>query len=156
MLVDPDFRMVSDEVAVIFRELTGSEWLAPQKLTSGVYELDHFNGETELDRQKGWGADYDHSYPRLTRSDGNWFGSYGVCDDFRQVLDQCSMLATSEREFVVFVTEVRREDQSEDGGWRWHKWGSYIGTREPTCEYLYDEPEIDAVYVYHITERKRG
>ena len=36
--------------------------------------------------------------------------------------------------------------------WRWHKWGPYIGTKEPKCEYLYDEPEIDKVVIFELYE----
>jgi hypothetical protein len=48
---------------------------------------------------------------------------------------------------------VIKANQSHEGGWRWHKWGEYIGKYEPQYEYLYDEPEIEKVYVYHIYEK---
>jgi hypothetical protein len=39
--------------------------------------------------------------------------------------------------------------------WRWHKWGEYIGTKNPQHEYLYDEDEsIQEVFCYHIYKRK--
>jgi hypothetical protein len=41
------------------------------------------------------------------------------------------------------------------GGWRWHKWGPYIGTQEPKCEYIHDEPEIEEVFTYHVYELKQ-
>ena len=37
-------------------------------------------------------------------------------------------------------------------GWRWHKWGPYIGTQDPQCEYLADEPEIKEVFVYRFIQ----
>lgn len=117
------------------------------KLADGVYQIGHFGGTSFL-----W--DYEH-YPELRLADGEWFGPYGVCDNYQQVLDQCPMLTEDEsRRFVITVKEVRRELQHPEGGWRWHKWGAYIGTKTPTCEYLYDEPEIESVFVYHIYEAK--
>lgn len=50
----------------------------------------------------------------------------------------------------VFFTPMVRAEQSPEGGWRWHKWGEYIGDHTPTAEYLYDEPEIERVYVVSI------
>lgn len=79
--------------------------------------------------------------------------AYGVCDSVEQLLAHFPELEAPGREFVVTITEVRKENQSPDGGWRWHKWGPYIGTHEPQCEYLYDEKGIEAVLVYHIYER---
>jgi len=47
---------------------------------------------------------------------------------------------------------IRKDLEPTDGGWRWHKWGEYIGTQNPQMEYIHDEPEIEKVYVYHIYE----
>lgn len=79
---------------------------------------------------------------------------YGVCDYPTQVIERWPQLATDERPFILLFSEIDRAKQPPDGGWRWHKWGRYIGTREPQCEYLYDEPEIDLVYVFHILQVK--
>lgn len=51
------------------------------------------------------------------------------------------------------MTSIYKNQQPPVGGWRWHKWGSYIGTYESKHEYLYDE-DIDMIYVYHIYEIK--
>ena len=77
---------------------------------------------------------------------------YGVCDDPQQVLNLIPELTTSDRQFTVTFCEVRKADQSPEGGWRWHKWGPYIGKHEPKYEYLYDEEGIDRVFCYHIYE----
>ena len=155
MLIDPVFTQDNPIVALL-NAISGnsSKTQEPIQLASGIYEISHFNGESLLDRSQGWAADFKHQYPTLATIDDDYFGSYGVCDNYQQVLDKCSMLTTSEREFVLFVTAVHKADQYEEGGWRWHKWGEYIGTQTTTCEYLYDEPLVDMVYVYHITERK--
>jgi hypothetical protein len=80
---------------------------------------------------------------------------YGVADTPEQVIAYYQKeIADPEKRYVIGLTEVRRENQSPRGGWRWHKWGEYIGTREPTREYLYDEPEIESVYCFHIIQIK--
>jgi len=60
------------------------------------------------------------------------------------------LLEADERTFAVFFTVIRKADQSEEGGWRWHKWGEYLGSHTPQHEYLYDEEGIEEVYVVHI------
>jgi hypothetical protein len=79
---------------------------------------------------------------------------YGVCDQPMQVIQRWPQIATDERPFILAFDKVRRADQPAEGGWRWHKWGRYIGNREPKHEYLYDEPEIDSVYLFQIYQLK--
>ena len=81
-------------------------------------------------------------------------GCYGVCDHYQQILDKCPLLVESkERKFVITITSVKRANEPSGGGWRWHKWGEYIGSKNPQCEYLYDEKDIEEVFVYHIYEK---
>lgn len=84
--------------------------------------------------------------------DEDWPDDFGVCDHWSQVIERWPELLTDPRRFVVTVTPIRKTDQTASGGWRWHKWGEYIGTKDPQYEYLYDEPDIDVVYVFHILE----
>ena len=77
--------------------------------------------------------------------------SYGVCDGVGNLLEHYDF-ENDPRDLVVFLTEIRREDQPEDGGWRWSKWGNYIGSQNVYSEYLYDEPEIESVYVWEAWE----
>lgn len=115
-----------------------------KELETGVYECPHFNFNHQIKHKD--------EYPVLTCKDGIYFGSFGVCDNYKQVLEQCPMIVESERKFVISVTKISKSRQPPEGGWRWHKWGEYIGTQEPTCEYLYDEPIIEEVYAYHVYE----
>lgn len=78
---------------------------------------------------------------------------YGVCDSYQQLLEKCPIIESSDREYIVTFFQVDRSDQEEEGGWRWHKWGDYIGDQEITMEYIYDEPEIERVYCYQIYEK---
>ena len=109
----------------------------------GVYEIGHFSLEYMLPFKLSFKEKY---------CDLDIYNSYGVCDHYKQVLERITELQNPDRFFIMSVTPVLKANQSPEGGWRWHKWGPYIGTKTPTCEYLYDEPEIDQVYVYHILE----
>jgi hypothetical protein len=74
---------------------------------------------------------------------------YGVADSWQQVLMKKPEYIQCEDKYVLFVSEVRREHQSPKGGWRYHKWGEYIGEQGPQHEYLYDDTHIDSVMLYH-------
>lgn len=84
--------------------------------------------------------------------------SHGVSDNASQVLDYYKHLLTvygdymNNHKFVILMTPIFREDQPKSGGWRWYKWGQYIGDFESKCEYLYDEEGIDYVWVFKILE----
>jgi len=78
---------------------------------------------------------------------------YGVCDSIEQFMERFGAeLEASDRSFAVGFTEVVREEQSAGGGWRWHKWGPYIGTHDIQCEYLYDESGIERVFTFQLVE----
>lgn len=82
--------------------------------------------------------------------------SYGVCDSVEQFLESDVYKFFNELpyEFVASLVEVKKSEQDSDGGWRWHKWGPYIGKHERKCEYLYDEDGIESVFCFHIILRK--
>ena len=111
-----------------------------KELHPGVYEIGHFGGSHFL-------RNYEQ-YPETT------VGPYGVCDSAEQLLAACPELVAPGREFVVTLTRIGKADEPADGGWRWHKWGEYIGTQKPQTEYIHDEPEIEEVFCFHIYERK--
>lgn len=75
---------------------------------------------------------------------------YGVADNIEQIKEHYKDQIESSNPIVISVTEIKKATQPEEGGWRWHKWGQYIGTKEAQCEYIKDEPEIDSVFVYHV------
>lgn len=115
-----------------------------KELQTGVYEVGHFGCSDFLQGFEDYPEFGDEDDPR---------GSYGVCDSVEQLLAAYPELEAPGREFVVVLTAIHKSEQSSDGGWRWHKWGPYIGTQNPQHEYIYDEPNIDVVYVYHIYEK---
>lgn len=54
-------------------------------------------------------------------------------------------------QFILLLTPIiNNHDKSSWGGWRWHKWGEYIGKHNPQYEYLDHEDGIDYVLVWKL------
>ncbi len=80
---------------------------------------------------------------------------FGVCDRWEQIVELWPVLAADEdHRYLIYVTPIVKAEQPSSGGWRWHKWGPYIGTHERTREYLYNEAAIEQVLVFSIVELK--
>lgn len=116
---------------------------APLKIREGVYEIGHFGSSH-------WPPGYD-DMPMFEEPS---FWCYGVCDNVDQILERCPEIAANNRQYIITLTPIVRANQPAEGGWRWHKWGEYIGTHLPLHEYLYDEKNIDQVLVYHVYLKK--
>jgi len=61
----------------------------------------------------------------------------------------------TEKKYIITATPVfqEKENKGKWGGWRWHKWGEYIGKLEPKCEYLDDEEfgdDFQYVICFHL------
>lgn len=114
-----------------------------QHLQVGIYQINHFNGEYLFDVKE--------KYPNFPE----WRGSYGVCDSAENLLEvRGEDLNDPNRKFIIVLTEVGCDPSNggNGGGWRWHKWGEYIGAHDIQCEYLDDEEGIDSVFCYRILE----
>ncbi len=136
MLVDVKISGVHPIIAMV----TGC---APRWLKRGVYVNCGFNF---------YNAIRDESFEHFF--DDDTVPAFGVADSIEQFMDKFrATLEASPNEYAVGFTEVRRVDQPLEGGWRWHKWGPYIGTKTPTCEYLHDEPEIESVMTFSVIRR---
>lgn len=96
----------------------------------GVYEIGHFGCSH-------WPPGFANNH------------KYGVCDSYEQVLEHHKDFI-EKVDCIVTLTPILRENEPDWGGWRWEKWGEYIGTQNPQSEYLYHNKHIDKVYVYHI------
>lgn len=137
-----------DPVIALFRLIGCSVDGTPiptRRLAQGVYE-----GHLNLKQELAWAFVERWDEPRF---EGDWETRpqlYGVCDDWEQIVGRWPELETDPRPFVLTLTPIIREEEPESGGWRWHKWGLYIGRHEPQHEYLYDETKIDKVYVFSI------
>lgn len=78
---------------------------------------------------------------------------YGSADDVAQVLARYPDLATSDRPFLITFQTLTRENSP---GWRWHKNGEYIGSQDPQCEHLGDEPNIEQIITWSIWQVTAG
>lgn len=115
----------------------------PKRIQEGMYESGHWNFDNDV--KEGL-----ENFPDLGDKD-----SFGVCDSPEQFLQTPvgEFVVSSSRKFVVSFVKITKASQEPEGGWRWHKWGPYIGVQDgPTCEYLYDEPEIEEVWTYSVYE----
>jgi hypothetical protein len=134
MLIDEPMVLRPDPILLFM-----ADGFAGERLETGCYRIGHFGCSGFLDG-------YD-DYPELS------LGPYGVCDSLEQLKQRVPELHDPSRKFVVTLTEVRKCDQPESGGWRWHKWGEYIGDHEIQREYLYHEPVIERVFCFQIYEK---
>lgn len=81
---------------------------------------------------------------------------YGVCDGLDNYMEkQGRALDALDKKYFVTLTVVERDPDGKGKrqGWRWHKWGPYIGACEPEREYLDDEEGIDQVYCFQVFEQ---
>lgn len=144
MLHDPVFNKSDKDLATILSSL-GS---CPKRIKCGVYDCCGFNFENNI--QRGF---YSTSLETLPENIPN----YGVGDSIEQVLSLYeSKLESFDRLYAIGFTRVDKANQPPNGGWRWHKWGEYVGTKNPQYEYLYHEPDIDTVYTFSIVELFSG
>jgi hypothetical protein len=137
MLVSHPAILKTDLILKLVAEVNGRT-RPSQELVTGIYEIPHFGSS---DWPQGVKRD-EHNFINAKR---------GVCDSWEQVVEH-HRLGEDIRKFVVTLTPIDRATEPPSGGWRWHKWGPYIGTQKPQCEYLYDEPLITRVYVYAVYE----
>jgi hypothetical protein len=116
-------------------------------LEPGVVQTGHFN----LDRILVERMPFEMRYPNFEK-----LNCYGVCDSPKQFLDKYrKMLEKDPRTLIVGFTHVRKspEGRGKFNGWRWHKWGEYVGEGSPKHEYLDDEDGFDnGIYTYSIIE----
>jgi len=68
--------------------------------------------------------------------------TYGVADDIEQIKEYYKEeIEDDSKKYCIALTPVwqEKENKGKGGGWRWHKWGEYIGNLNPQYEYLDDE-----------------
>ena len=142
-LVDLEQLPVDDIISMIVAGAEGG-WRPPEHKETGIYEITHFNSGHQMKDKEI------NAFKNLTGCKQEL--KHGVVDNIEQVVKALEGV----NEFVVvFVTKVTKSSQSETGGWRWYRWGPYIGTKNPQFEYLIDEgPDIEEIFVFHIHEVK--
>lgn len=148
-LIDPHLRPQDPILSII------GNGVAPRRLDVGVYQISHFSFDMMLSRNGGNLRDEDDWDPYADELPGG-VPCYGVCDSVGQFMEKFGdALKADAAGYCLSFTRIAKDEQSPEGGWRWHKWGEYVGNGEPTTEYLYDEPKFTEVYVFHMF-RKRG
>jgi hypothetical protein len=129
--------------------IVAGEGEPPVRLQKGVYLCSHWNFEHEVqEKLKDMMYFMDLDIAGVPSLIGG-LNDYGVCDSPEQLLEAFDFEASKEK-FVISLVRLDKKDQPPKGGWRWNKWGPYIGKQVSHCEYLYDEPEIETVYTYSI------
>lgn len=89
---------------------------------------------------------------------GDYISQYGVADNLEQIKEYFKeAIDAVDRKFFITISPIfqDRENKGNGGGWRWHKWGPYIGKLNPQCEYLDDEDFGDAfecIFCFHLYE----
>lgn len=156
MLVNPQFS-ADNHVSAVLSIIGGGALPEPVMLRPGFFLVNPFNlnhmivgGIVEswrqtIDEMKArWQEDTDAGLP----------GEYGVCDTPEQFMDRYQeALDASSRRYVVSFCIVLKSEQPSRGGWRWYKWGEYIGTKTPEYEYLADEgDDITQATCFHVYE----
>lgn len=128
----------------------------PLRVYRGIYEA-HINFRHEIvnlmaDHWPSFG-DSGELDRWIERTGHGWFNSYGVVDHWTQL--PLKILDEDPRPLLVYMARHRREDQPEYG-WRWHKWGPYLGVHEGATdhEYLRDALDVVEVFSYCIVELK--
>lgn len=116
-----------------------------ERVQEGIYMSPHFSFGHQIQESH-------NEYPKF--GENFELGPYGVSDNVEQVLEKYKeWLDSPERKFCISFTKITKSEEDSCGGWRWHKWGEYIGTKDPQHEYIYDEgDDIQEVYCYHIYE----
>lgn len=147
MLKDLNYYTVEpDAICSMIAEINGED------LSDSTKYFEHY--ETGIYRHDGYKFNFDHFIKNNCEDKiiDEWV-KYGVCDNYEQILEKYkNILNNPNKNFVIGLSTVERDGQPSDGGWRWHKWGEYIGNQNPEHEYLYDDIHINKVYCFHIYE----
>jgi len=158
MLVDIEFSLAAhmDRARTFF---SSPEWTATNEPLSEPDIICAFGYEKVRDGVYYTAPNANHSFSDLIDHDRLCFPAdgdlwqfrptYGVADTAEQVLAHVEPEKIN-TPCVITLTPVFRHHQPEQDGWRWCKWGEYIGTRVSQADYLYDEPEIDMVLLWHL------
>lgn len=170
MLVDlPATPVITDPtLSVVLSVLAGGR-LNAERIGRGMYATHHFNfnlslGDwcvsespfdpfSKIDRTLTGDERFAAIQAAIDAQNPDAPHDYGVCDTPQQLVDKYPIIDTDPRPFVVSFTRIAKADEPQTGGWRWHKWGPYIGDKHPQHEYLAHEgPDITEVWFYSIYE----
>jgi hypothetical protein len=167
MLTDPSFHPDPgvSQILDIIASVGGRSPGGVKRIDRGMYEIPHFSLDHAVGA--GWAKAYTLRWDRRDKDPNadpgdcyplpSWdLPEYGVCDSPEQWREKYGAIFEADpHHWCIGFTLISKADQSPQGGWRWHKWGEYIGTKTPQYEYIYDEgPEIEQVYCFTMLVRK--
>ena len=145
MLINPPHFSADPFIAAVAGMIGRGGSPVPAKIADGLYLASHWNVENMVEGVRERWREAEYSEPP--------FPEYGVVDTPEQLLEKIDLVSIPEKVFVSFVRIDRDQNNAgKGGGWRWHKWGEYIGDQDPQCEYIDDEPNIETVYTFSIHE----
>lgn len=85
--------------------------------------------------------DFENEYWDVKYGD-EYVNSYGVADNIEQIKEYYKRQIENKNEkYIISLSPVfqDKENKGKEDGWRWHKWGPYIGELDSKYEYLDDE-----------------
>lgn len=85
--------------------------------------------------------DFENEYWHVKYGD-EYVNSYGVADNIEQIKEYYKRQIENKNEkYIISLSPVfqDKENKGKEDGWRWHKWGPYIGELDSKYEYLDDE-----------------
>lgn len=78
----------------------------------------------------------------------------GVCDNIDQILKtHHDIIIDTNKKYAIVTHKIYQHDQPSKMGWRWKKFGPYIGEHDIGTEYLYNEDLSDINQDYIIIFR---
>lgn len=79
----------------------------------------------------------------------------GICDNASQVINKHSKIVKDKnKKYIIFLSPVFKCDQQVGTGFRWSRYGKYIGVQDQSEKLLVDEPYIEFIFKYSIYEIK--
>lgn len=165
MLVDltPDLaeierrKKVAEEYDFEYTPQYDEKW----KQGTGIYQCNaafNFSAIEFVEFKDVFNIPFDQSYESFAPTYHK--AQYGVADSIEQIKEYFKEeIENPERKFFIALTPVGqdKENKGKGGGWRWHKWGKYIGKLNSQCEYLDDEDfgeDFQYVICFHLYEVK--
>ena len=162
MLVDPEFN--KDKSAWMAHALSEEQY---RKISTGLFETAHHNFDCLISKSGGnlqdedeWTDHIDWNLPMRERFDQlnqQIVPFYGVCDSVEQFLKKFgSVIEESSDQYCVSFSKIVKNIPAVQGGWRWHKWGEYVGEKDPQHEYLdHEDDSIMEVYCFAVYKKKK-
>lgn len=168
--IDIDLNLIGNEIKEYENYIANND-LSPEELAVVNEEIDFLKNVKDitdfLDPIKTgiyhgyWSGDLIREYCGLNIEEYNSFlykdvpnpsfrENFGVADNIEQILKHYPELLQSKDKFIVLISDVYRKDQPESYGFRYEKFGDYIGTQDIQHEFMYDDKHIDKVIIYWI------